>query len=309
MSGARRMIVLVLMCVTAFVASVSAAGRQTNLERDLDQAKILYRDGRLDEAVASLRGVIDQLNKLRDQQNRTKQLAEAHLYLGLSYFGARDESAALQNFRQVVALDPGRTLDPEIYSPRVMALFEQARGDVEGARTTEPTQGRPVAPNDEKQPAASSDTGPPLQPGTKVRLHLRLGGETAAVAGTLVARSDQALTLLDADSTRLSFPRETITHVEVSRGRRAHWLLGAVLGAGIGAAVGAFEAPGCDRSGTCYTRGENIGYSAAGIGLIGALAGALYRTDQWVEVSFDRSTVPVTPASNPKMAVSFAWRY
>jgi len=307
-SRALRVILAALMCLIVLRPSPSVAGQQTDLERDLDRAKVLYRDGRLDEAVASLRDVIDQLNTLRDQQSRKTQLAEAHLYLALSYFAVRNESAALENFRQVVALDPSRTLDPEVYSPRVIGLFEQARGDVEGARIPAATAVPPAVRNEGAPAAAAGTAGSASLPlGTRVRV--RLDGLTPSVTGNLLALDNNRITLVDAENRNLSFPRDTIMRMEVTRGRKGHWLKGMVVGTLIGAVGGAFETPGCGgNDGDCYTRGENIGYSAGGFGLVGALVGALYKTDQWVEVSLDRRT-SVNRTADRKLSVTFAWRY
>jgi hypothetical protein len=306
MSLVTRVILPTLIGLTVLVAPSSAAGQQSSLERDLDQAKLLYRDGRLDEAVASLRDVIDQLNKLRDQENRTTHLAEAHLYLGLAYFAVRDESAALQNFRQVAALDPGRRLDPEIYSPRVISLFDRARAEVEGPRTAS-TAPAPAAGSENRGASPDATGSALLPPGTRVRV--TFAGPVGSVTGNLQALDDDRITLIDSENLRLSFPRETVTQLEVSQGRKAHWLLGTVLGTVAGALIGAADPPGCDADGTCWTRAENIGYTAVGLGLIGALAGALYRTDQWVEVSVDKNTSLISTTGERKIAVSFAWRY
>ena len=309
MERVQRVILPLLVFLALLSPSASVAGQQSSLERDLDEAKVLYRDGRLDEAVAALRGVVAQLNKLRDQQSRKTQLSEAHLYLGLSYFAVRDESAALENFRQVAVLDPSRRLDPEVYSPRVMSLFDQARADVDAGRIADPA-GVPPTTRDEPNPGAPKETGDSvsLQQGTKVRL--QLGGAGRSVTGNLLASNDKSFTLVNAENQNLSFPRDTVTKVEVIRGRKGHWLMGMVIGAALGAAGGAVETPGCGgNDGDCYTRGENIEYATIGFGLVGALVGALYRTDQWVEVSLDRVATPVTRTADRRMTVSFVWRY
>ena len=310
MSAAPRVILPLLLAAMTVLPSVAVAAQQSELERDLDEAKVFYRDGRLDEAVSSLRDVIAQLNMLRDQQNRRTQLAEAHLYLGLSYFAVRDESAALQNFRQVAALDPGRVLDPEIYSPRVMALFEQAREDVAGSRAPAPAALPPAAENGNEASTPGNPVGAVLlPPGTRARV--TLAGVGRPVIGSVQAFDSSRITLIDDESRSLSFPTGTISQLEVSRGRKAHWLMGTIVGISSGALIGALDPPGCDSDGTCWTRGENIGYGATGLGLIGALVGALYRSDEWVEVSVSRSPslVRVTTTTDPGIVVSFAWRY
>lgn len=284
---------VVLWCLLAPVgAPAFAAAQSGELERELDEAKTLYREGRFDATVAKLRGVIAQLQQLRDIQSRKVQLADAHLLLGLAHLAMRAESDALENFRQVVTLDPGRTLDPEIFSPRVVALFDRARSEAAAARTAEapaqPPREREPEPARSKEPAGAPRSDQvPLTAGTMMRL--QFSGAGRHVKGNLIALNDQSFILVDGDNQQqLTFPRDMVTRVDILHRRKAHTLQGAMIGAGVGALIGAVETPGCDSSGECWTRGENIAYGALGAGLVGALVGALYRTDEWVEVPVNR---------------------
>jgi hypothetical protein len=283
------------------------AGQPGDIERDLDRAKTFYRDGHLDEAVGTLKQVVSQLNQMRDNLSRKAQLADAHLHLGLSYFALRDESAALENFRQVVALDPDRTLDPDVYSPKVMSLFEQARSDL-GATRASRTVGAPPAERDEgTEPSPRSEESAVLRPGTKVRLWF--AGPGFSAKGNLLSVSDEAFTLVESDGQNLSFPRDTVTRVEVLQARKGHWLMGAIIGTALGAAIGAVETPGCGgNDGDCYTRGENIAYGSLGPGIVGALVGALYKTDRWIEVTLDRVPAAGNRTADRRFAVLINWR-
>ena len=94
-------------------------------------------------------------------------------------------------------------------------------------------------------------------------------------------------------------PNEVVTR------RKNHWLTGMLIGAGAGMLIGAFETPGCNgNDGDCYTRGENIGYGGLGFGLVVALVGALYRTDQWADVPLSGTASRV--ARPRKLAVVLA---
>jgi len=304
MSRRCRLVVALLVYVAVATLPAKALGRQAAIERDLDGARTLYTEGRLDEAVAALRKVITALNQLRDQQTRRVQLADAHFHLGLSYFALRDESSALENFRQVVVLDPKRNLDPEIYSPKVINLFAQARADV---RPAVGDTGR------ERSEPEGSSAGlrlgtHVLLPGTKVRLWLDRDGDT--VKGNLVALNERSFSVVSGDNQNLSFPRDTIARIDVVKERHRHWLAGMIIGTAFGAAVGAAETPGCGgNDGDCYTRGENIGYGALGFGLVGALVGALIQTEEWVEIPFERGPRLVMTTVPRGLAVSFVWRY
>jgi hypothetical protein len=303
----RSILILLVICLGLLLSTKTALARQSPVERELDGAKALYTEGRLDEAVTALRRVISTLNQLRDQQSRKLQLADAHFHLGLSYFALRDESSALENFRQVVALDPARTLDTEIYSPRIINLYAQARADVRPPPIDAPA--KPNGPGDAEAPAAALRLGAHyLQAGTRVRLWLEGNGGT--VKGNLVALNDHTFSLVSGENQNLSFPRDTVTRIDVVKERHRHWLAGMIIGASFGAALGAVETPGCGgNDGDCYTRGENIGYGALGAGIVGALVGALYQTEEWVEVPFGGTSNPIPRMAGRGTAVSFVWRY
>ena len=93
---------VILVCMVS-EAQVGAAAQQPVIADELDSAKSLYQDGRLEEAISALRGVIAKLNALRDVRDRTRQLSEAPFHLGLTYLAMRNESAAVENFRQVAS--------------------------------------------------------------------------------------------------------------------------------------------------------------------------------------------------------------
>jgi hypothetical protein len=292
--------ILVSLLVCAFTATWAHA--QDGLERELDVAKALYRDGRLEEAVSALRTVITKLTDLSETQTRKSGLADAHLHLGLSYLALRDEPAALDNFRRAIAWDPARTLDPDIYAPRTIGVFERARSDVEESR-------KPVARTESvtERPAITS---PRILPGTKIRV--QLADQDNAIEGVLL-RTDAGTFTLSAEKQNLSFAQERVTRVEVMTKRKRHWLAGMIIGAAVGAAVGASETPGCDADGTCWTRGENIGYTGVGLGLIGALVGALYQTEDWGQVPVAQLASLPASRSTPlragrRLSVAFVWR-
>jgi hypothetical protein len=224
---------LTIVACFLIAAPVNATLQQTAIEEELDGAKILYRDGRLVEAIGALRTVIVKLNELDDVQNRTQQLAEAHFHLALAYLAMRDESAAVENFRQLAALDPDRVLDPEIYSPRVLSVFERARSDnvraPAGDRPDPPLEGRGQPPRVTKAaPPARAEALVRILPGTKLRVERR--GPQFPVEGQLLAINESVLTI-GAEGWRLDFPRETLTRVQVVTARKNHWLAGMVLAA------------------------------------------------------------------------------
>lgn len=290
----RRFAVAVLISATIVAPSAAYSLQQGDPERELDEARALYREGRFDQAIPKLLSVVSQLKELRDLQRGKLRMADACLLLGLSYFALRDESAVLENFRQVVVLDPDRTLDPEIFSPRVVSLFEQVRTETlahakedRGPQPAQPDVGGSSA----AQPPPKAARGLlPLDVGMKLRLGF--SRSTQSVEGHLVALNDNTFRLVNDENRNLAFPRALVTKVSVSRGKKNHLIQGVIAGAALGALAGVLETPagpGC-QTGDCWTRGENVGYGTLGMSLVGALVGALYRSDRWVEVPLDRLT-------------------
>lgn len=298
--------ILPLFLALLFLVPASAAA-QDELELELDRATTLYREGRLDQAVSALRAVITKISELKDLQGRRTSLAEAHLHLGLAYFALRDEPAAIDNFRRVATLDPTRKLDPDIYSPRVVDAFERARAGVQVDRLIdEPARPAASAADALRAPAGApsgpAGAKPQIYPGARLRVAFE--GRDDRFEGTLLAVDDRTFTL-GVSNQSVGFDRARITRLEVATRQKSHWLAGLIAGTVAGALIGAAEQPGCDQN-ECYTRAENIGYTATGAGLIGALIGAFIRTDEWAEVPVDNLAVIVAPGH--RVAVSFAWR-
>ena len=304
----RRLSAGLVVCVL-LVAPVSALSQETAIEVELDAAKTLYRDGRLDDAIGALRAVVGKLNALRDARDRTLHLADAHFHLGLAYLAMRNESAAVENFRQVAALDPDRTLDPDIYSPRVLTVYARARADVVkslgDASRAPPIDERP-------RPVEGTDLAPlrpaptllRILPGTKLRVESAGRGATE---GQLLAINEKVVTI-GAEDWRLDLSREDVKRVHMVVAKKNHWIAGMLVGGGLGVLIGALETPGCGgNDGDCYTRGENMAYGGLGLGLVGGLIGALYKTDQWVEIPVGGSA-SVSP-SPQRLAVRVSWRY
>lgn len=103
-------------------------------------------EGELEAAVLTLDAVVQRLSA---EGGREKDLATAHLYLGVAHLGISQLERAKADLRDAWRNNRELTLDPKKFSPRVRQLYEEAR---EEARKAEP--GR----------RASSQTTPPAQP-------------------------------------------------------------------------------------------------------------------------------------------------
>ncbi len=109
---------------------VTARAQVEDMDRALEEAKELYEQGVFAQAIAKLQAVIGKLEQLRDIEIRKAHLAEAQLHLGLTYLALNDPIAAKESFKEVLRLKPNHNLDPVIYAPKVITIFEEAREEV-----------------------------------------------------------------------------------------------------------------------------------------------------------------------------------
>ena len=138
---------------------------------------------------------------------------------------------------------------------------------------------------------------PPLKPGDRIRATAPTFSPGPLV-GTVVAFEAESLMVQGGTRTwRLS--RASLTGLDVSQGRRSHAGLGAGIGLLVGAGVGALIGSGCDViEGPVSSEAGCIAIGAAVFGgagaLVGAVTGALVRTERWAEVPLDRLRVGFT---------------
>ncbi len=117
------------------------------------------------------------------------------------------------------------------------------------------------------------------------RVRLESSAVRGHMQGLVVGLDDEVLTLAADNGVPIKVPARSITSLEVSLGRRRHALEGLGIGLAGGLLFG-LVAPvdkwDCgDRSPNFCSRGQAIGGSTFGFGLIGAGVGALIRTDRW----------------------------
>jgi hypothetical protein len=118
------------------LAAVAAAAPQLSPSDELEAAKGLYREGHFGEAIVKLQAVVDRLPLVRDVAVRRIALADAYLHLALSYVAIDERSAARDALRGMLQADPGRTLSPDVYAPKVTTLFAEVSAE---AREAVPT--------------------------------------------------------------------------------------------------------------------------------------------------------------------------
>jgi hypothetical protein len=105
---------------------------------ELESAKSLYREGHFGEAIAKLQALLDRIPLLRDVALRRMALADAYLHLGLSYVALDERDAARQALRGMREADPERTLSPDVYAPKVRALYAEVQAESRQAAAPPP---------------------------------------------------------------------------------------------------------------------------------------------------------------------------
>jgi hypothetical protein len=120
----------------AFLLSGAAPAPPTP---DVDAGIRLVEDGDLEAAVETLAAV---LPDLAANPERRSDLVRGHLYLGMAHLGLEHEERARVHFQRAWALSGGAPLDPKMFPPRVIALYEEARE----AATPPPTAAPPPRP-------------------------------------------------------------------------------------------------------------------------------------------------------------------
>jgi hypothetical protein len=144
--------------------------------------------------------------------------------------------------------------------------------------------------------AVASQEPAVINPGDRVRVTAPsvLGGP---FAGTVLTRDPDSLVVQGGTETR-RLPLASITRLDLSRGRKSHTLLGAgvgfLVGAGVGGALFASDPYSCDEvHSACIVLGA-VALGAAGA-LVGAVTGALVRTERWAEVPLERLRLSLIP--------------
>ena len=84
-----------------------------------------YEKGDFNKAIKDLKLVIQQLREIPEGKERNQGLFQANFYLGLSYFGTGKEGLAKEVFKDAVLAEPGKNLDPDLFSPKVISLYNE----------------------------------------------------------------------------------------------------------------------------------------------------------------------------------------
>jgi hypothetical protein len=95
-------------------------------QAELSQGIRQVEEGDLEAAVITLDGVIQRLSK---EKGHEKDLALAHLYLGMAHLGLSQWERAKSEMRNAWRSDRKMKLDPKRFPRRVLQLYEEAKAE------------------------------------------------------------------------------------------------------------------------------------------------------------------------------------
>lgn len=145
--------------------------------------------------------------------------------------------------------------------------------------------------------AEEQQRGALLQVGDRVRVKTSTSAKGAT--GELIGIGPDALRFRASDRSLVDVPLASVTRVERSVGRRSNAGKGALIGGAAGLAtmftlVALWSGQDCD--GPCTPYAVIVGGALVGAGtVVGALGGALIKTERWEAVSPGRFGVSVVP--------------
>ena len=150
----------------------------------------------------------------------------------------------------------------------------------------------------------------PIPADSRIRVTTHAGPGLEYV-GSLDAWRGDSLEMSGSGLNHQAIPLSDLAKLEISRGRKGHWLVGALIGTGVGLGAGllatsannaddpASNDPISGAAGAIAEQTFDVGIvfvsTLAGAG-IGALVGALIKTEKWEEVPIP-TTVPKGPAT------------
>ncbi len=146
----------------------------------------------------------------------------------------------------------------------------------------------------------------PVRTGDRIRVTAQGIKRTT---GTLRAVDQRLVMLGGSGSPAIQIPRDSITKLEVSRGKRSNITAGILVGTGAGLLLGAaFAVLAVDAGGSSEISNQEAAAIFAALGgsaglLIGTIVGASTKTERWQEIPLDRLRVTVGPQPHGRFGV------
>lgn len=119
------MVVGLLVFFAAAQAAVTPSASD-EIKDALTRAENFYYEARFNESIQVLAQVHQSLSS---QQGRVKDRIGTNLQLALAFIGLNDQLAAKSYLTEIYSLDPDFALDRRQFSPKVLALADEARAD------------------------------------------------------------------------------------------------------------------------------------------------------------------------------------
>jgi len=116
---------LFLICNFAFLIFCSHSLGIEDYVDNIEKGVALYEQGYFDKAIQKFKQSISELIGRPEDEARNEGLFRANLYLGMSYLGKGKESLAKESFKNALNAAPYKTLDPVIFPPKVISLYNE----------------------------------------------------------------------------------------------------------------------------------------------------------------------------------------
>jgi hypothetical protein len=124
------------------------------------------------------------------------------------------------------------------------------------------------------------------------------------IQGSLAAVDRERLSVSTTAGTRVEVPRFRIAKLEVLRGSKSRWGIGALIGAGAGVLLGLVASNPPSSADHFQVDGGAVAVCGAVGAAGGALVGAVLRTDRWTTVPGDTVTLGIGPVSGRGVALA-----
>jgi hypothetical protein len=159
--------------------------------------------------------------------------------------------------------------------------------------------------------ASAQDVSSSVQPavGSQVRVELDDGRQVSGLVLELAAETIK----ISSDGTPITVQRAGVRHVQVRTGRSGNGARGAVIGTLVGIVGGASEPLKSRSSGVCHpglghcTRTGAIAAGALGGMAVGALIGALIKSDDWSSATLGTSVALTTGPGSLEISATIRW--
>jgi len=125
-----RLVFVLLLLASPMTSSQSTAPQQDPAAL-LTRAETLYFDARFKDVLELLNPLDIQLQR---QPERIRERVAVKLQLALSHIGLNQTAEAKARFAELDDIDPEYSLDPALYAPKVLTLFQEARTDRSASR-------------------------------------------------------------------------------------------------------------------------------------------------------------------------------